>query len=646
MIKFKKSLHKKTALILCAILVICNLPCKAQAQTTDVLITPTIADTQVMPDRYNTGCSGELTTLDMAASMNVGDIILVAGSNSTCYVLDFAYRNKEIEGTIYIENYDFSGYKFVAYHEDMIEREIKVVFNNCKFASASMGRTQANVSHEFNNCTFNSFYGSNSVFNNCKFGGNYTDGMVPFCNIEVNNCFFSDFTSIATDAGAHIDATQLYGHADTEVKNVTYTNCRFEIPPLTLEDTNAYVNAALMLQIEYNNAVNVTFKDCTINGGGYSIYAINKKDELTFTNTSFDGITYGCAYKYGVIYTKINKDIKFNNINMQDSLYVGSVWKDESGTHVSVTNDTNIERTLLVYTDTGYYTYTIPACPKGSDTLDGLMYKDMPFDLDILVPSDCEYVVCFDSTMEGLGKQLRYVNYGDSSVYITSDMADSLYSGADDILVSGKCGNDITFTLTKSGVLTLTGTGDTYNYHSAKFPDWIDYKDFIKEVIVGEGIEGLGSMIFRQHTGIEKITLPSTLKSIGQYALGGCSCLSELTLPSGITSIGKNLMSGTTMSEVKYEGEDWYSVTYGTGNEYLLDKIVFDVPDDLIYGDANRNGTVDVADAVILKQHLASMETDIYKLSCDVNADKIINIKDAVKLQQSLAGMNVILGQE
>lgn len=643
--KFAKMFYKLSALMMCTVLIVCNMHYNTYAENTDILITANQCDSAVMPDKYNTGCTGELTTVSMAATMDVGDILLVAGSNSTVYVLDFVYRNKDITGTVYIENYDFSEYKFSCYHDDMLEREIKVVFNNCKFASAGTGRTGTMISYEFNNCTFNSFSGSNATFNNCSFGGNYTDGLVPFRNISVNNCFFSDFTSVSTDAGAHIDGTQLYGYADSEVNNVTYTNCRFEIPPLHLADSNAYVNAALMLQIEFNNAVDVIFKDCTINGGGYSIYANNKFDGLTFTNVAFDGITYGCAYKYGVVYTKINKDIEFKNFSSQDSLYVGSVWKDTKGTHISVTNDTNVERTLLVYADESTYTYTIPACSTGSEVTEDMRYDDMPFDIDIVIPSDCGYVVCFDSTVEGLGKQLRYINWGDSQVYLPSDMADTLYSGGDDILVSGTCGKDITFTLTKSGVLTLTGTGDTYNYHSAKFPDWIDYKDYIKEVYVGEGITGLGSMIFRQHSGIKNVTLPSTLKSIGQYAFGGCVCLSEFTIPANVTELGKSVMSGTILSQIKYEGDDWYSVTYGTGNDGLVERIVYDVPADLIYGDANRNGVVDVTDAVVIKKYLSSIDTNIYKIASDVNADNILDVKDAVKLLKHIAGEDVTLGQ-
>ncbi len=548
---------------------------QAKANNANTTIVQTDADIRVIPDKYNTGCKGTLTSVLMnTEGMLVNGITLVAGSNATRYVLDFAYRNKNISGTVYIENCNFSDYAFVVYNENKVERNIKVIFNNCQFSSVSVGRTKENLSYEFNNCTMNSFYGSNSTFNRCKFGDNYSDGIVPFCNIYVNDCFFSDFTSVSTDKGAHIDATQLYGHADVEIHNVIYTNCRFEIPPLKLSSSSAYVNAAIMLQIEYNNAKDVTFKDCIVNGGGYSIYAINKKDGLTFTNVTFDGIKFGSGYKYGVVYTKINKAVKFKNISAQDSLYIGSVWKEGENTHFSVTNDTNRERSLLIYTDKGTYTYTIPACPTGSEFSESMMYKNMPFDIDIVVPADCKYAVCYDNTTNGLGKQIRFMNWNDSCVYIPANISNTLFSGANDILTSGKCGNDITFTLTKSGILTLTGKGSTYNYNSAKFPEWIQYKDYIKEIRVGEGIEGLGSMIFRQHASIEKVILPNTLKSIGQYAFGGCVSLDEFTIPANVTAMGNSVMSGTVLSKINYAGDNWSAVSLGTGNDNLVERLV------------------------------------------------------------------------
>lgn len=542
-------------------------------------VSPTKADAQVMPDKYNTGCSGELTAfkMDTENPMMAGDVLIIPGSNATRFVMDFYYRNKDISGTVLIENYDFSECSMWSYNEDKVDRQIKVVFNNCKFGGVAVGKTDANISFEFNNCTITNFSGSNSTFKRCQFGHTFSDGLVPFVDIEVNDSFFTDMAGMVTDKGAHIDGTQIYGIAGTDVSNVSYNNCRFEIPGLAREGTAAYVNACIMLQLEFSNANNVKFTDSTVNGGGYSIYAEAKFDNLTFENVKFDGIRFGDAYKYGIFYPKVDSAIEMTGVSRTDTLYVGSVWKADGQTHFSVTNDTKQERKLVIETDKGIYQYTIPACYVSSQFTSDLLYENFPFDMDIVIPADCQYAVCYDNTLSGCGTQIRFANWGSSEVYLSKKMVALVASAAwDDVLVEGKCGADVNFVLTKAGVLTLSGTGATYNYHSAKHPEWVAYKDYIKEIVVLEGITSLGNQIFRSCMAVEKVTLPDSLIAMGNYAFGGCVSLEEFTFPANIERISGNLLSGTVLRKVSYAGDDWDWVEVADGNDNWLAKL--DVP--------------------------------------------------------------------
>ncbi len=547
---------------------------------TEYLVEYSEADIRVIPDKYNTGCKGDLTALVMDTDnpMWVNDIQIVYSGAGERFVLDFGYRNKDKTGTIYIENYDFSSRPFVAQNEHKAENTIKVVFNNCKFSRVNVGRSECNLSYEFNNCSMISFYGSNTVLNYCKFGGSYVDGIVPFSDIEVNDCFFSEMTGVATENAVHIDGTQIYGHANNPVYDVSYNHCRFEMPSLRLAESEAYVNACIMLGLEFNSAKDLWFRNCIVNGGGYSIYAASKSKDFTFDNVGFDGISFGAAAMYGIVYPSADPDVKMSNLQLTDSLYIGSVWKDEEGTHFSVTNDTKRDRELWIDTNQGTFTYTIPACPtitKANCT--EYLYEDMPFDIDIVVPTDCQYAVCFDTTLEGFGTQIRFVNWSNEKVYLSKETVDRVYAvNGEEVLLSGKCGNNITFTLTHEGVLTLSGMGATYNYHSAKSPEWSEYMDYIKEIRVEEGIEGLGSMIFRKCSSVQRVSLPDTLTTIGQYAFGGCVGLQEITLPPNISTLGKYVFSGTVLQEIHYAGDNWNEVTLGEGNDNLLERLVYD----------------------------------------------------------------------
>lgn len=542
--------------------------------STGVLIEYTEDDINVIPDKYNTGAQGELKKVTLGDKVN--GIQLIAGNNATTNVFDFATRNNTFSGTIIISDFDFSDYPITIYNEAQLTRNIKLVFNNCKFSIVTTGKEEYQISYEFNNCTINSFVGSNAEFNNCLFGRYFKDGIVPFQNVAVNNCYFCDLTSaVYTSGELHSDGTQIYGAAGIDVANVSYKNCRFEVPSLENSNSTARVNACIMLQLEYSNAHDVSFEKCIVNGGGYSIYAWDVNKGYTFENVLFDDISVGCARKISPFFNVINPSVKMNNINETNSLYVGSVWKAEDGLHISVTNDTNQIREITVFTDKGEYKYTIPACPNGSQLSMYGSFDEMPFDLDVAVPGDCKYAVCYDTTLFGAYKQIRFVNWSDKKVYLDSNLLSNTVSD-EEVISSGMCGKNISYKLSSEGVLTLEGTGNTYAYNSKKQAPWIDYAYMIEEVVVGEGIEVLGTQLFMNCTAIKEVALPETLIRIDGRAFMRCSCLLSLKLPSSIEEIGGYGFYGAMLQEVIYNGnsEEWNQVVVGDNNADIQSKII------------------------------------------------------------------------
>ena len=91
-----------------------------------------------------------------------------------------------------------------------------------------------------------------------------------------------------------------------------------------------------------------------------------------------------------------------------------------------------------------------------------------------------------------------------------------------DVVNSGSCGENITWTLDSEGLLTISGSGDMANYtYSSKSP-WDSVKGSIKEVVINEGVTSIGSYAFYFcGTQLQKITLPSTVKAIGSNAIIG-----------------------------------------------------------------------------------------------------------------------------
>ena len=76
-----------------------------------------------------------------------------------------------------------------------------------------------------------------------------------------------------------------------------------------------------------------------------------------------------------------------------------------------------------------------------------------PFDVDITIAEDAEYAICYDTTIEGCAKQIRFMNWGDAKVYLTKEQFSTLFSGAEDVLYSGQCGKNVEYELNKKASL-------------------------------------------------------------------------------------------------------------------------------------------------------------------------------------------------
>ena len=107
--------------------------------------------------------------------------------------------------------------------------------------------------------------------------------------------------------------------------------------------------------------------------------------------------------------------------------------------------------------------------------------------------------------------------------------------GEGNILASGEYKN-LAWSLTDTGILTVTGSGDMPRFGSSSAP-WYAYHGSIVNVVIEEGITSLGRCAFYSCTTLRNITLPDSLTTISEYALYGCTNLKELTIPKNVTRI-------------------------------------------------------------------------------------------------------------
>ena len=109
------------------------------------------------------------------------------------------------------------------------------------------------------------------------------------------------------------------------------------------------------------------------------------------------------------------------------------------------------------------------------------------------------------------------------------------------IVDSGECGDDgdnVTWTLDSDGLLTISGTGDMYDYSWDNASQWNSTKVF--SVAISDGVTSIGDWAFSDCSSLTSITIPDGVTSIGEDAFFGCSSLTNITIPDGVTSIGNS----------------------------------------------------------------------------------------------------------
>ena len=103
---------------------------------------------------------------------------------------------------------------------------------------------------------------------------------------------------------------------------------------------------------------------------------------------------------------------------------------------------------------------------------------------------------------------------------------------ADSAPTSGKCGDNLTWTL-KDGTLTISGTGDMYDYDDSwdnSAPWQREYGDMITEVVIKQGVTSIGDHAFEWLGNLTSVQLPGSLKSIGASAFRYCYDLESINV--------------------------------------------------------------------------------------------------------------------
>lgn len=126
-----------------------------------------------------------------------------------------------------------------------------------------------------------------------------------------------------------------------------------------------------------------------------------------------------------------------------------------------------------------------------------------------------------------------------SSEYLYPMLKDVEYLGltsASNDVKKNKWG-DIEWKLS-DGTLWISGDGRIPTLNYDENAPWYKDKDSIKDIIVDDGVTGIGTRWFYKLDKVEFISIASTVSYIGDRAFENCTGLDEVILPDGVNAIG------------------------------------------------------------------------------------------------------------
>ena len=102
---------------------------------------------------------------------------------------------------------------------------------------------------------------------------------------------------------------------------------------------------------------------------------------------------------------------------------------------------------------------------------------------------------------------------------------------------SGQCGDHLTWILVDAE-LTISGTGDMWDWEVTSPAPWDSRRKLITEVVIEDEVTSIGNDAFFQCEDLIRIEIPDSVTRIGDNAFNNCGSLTSITIPDNVASIG------------------------------------------------------------------------------------------------------------
>ena len=152
---------------------------------------------------------------------------------------------------------------------------------------------------------------------------------------------------------------------------------------------------------------------------------------------------------------------------------------------------------------------------------------------------------------------------------------------ATDEVASGKCGDNITWSLNNKGTLKISGSGYMYGYRDTSTnvteSPWAKYQSQVKEIVFDGDIKSIGDRAFEYNTNITNIVLPDSIRTIGVRAFAECTNLQSIKISDNIARIWEvAFYKCTSLKNVTLKSNVMYLYKYAFAECTSLESITFD----------------------------------------------------------------------